>query len=220
MKETGDGEAYMNGKLLTDVLTVGPIETNCYMLRDSVDRDSIVLVDPGDEAEEILRAAAFLGGRITAILITHGHNDHTLAVEGILKAQPDAKLFFPEADLPMVADQALNCASLKTDYRLQPDVRVKDGDGFTLIGHRFRVLGTPGHTAGSCCYYVEDAGCLYAGDTLFYHGFGRTDLPTGSRRELIKSLGRLLTGLPGDTLVFPGHGPETTIGHEKSVEGL
>ena len=120
----------------------------------------------------------------------------------------------------VLTDPHLNASFMGKFEPVAADVWVKEGDELDLAGLHCKVLQTPGHTIGSICYYFEEDKVLVAGDTLFFTGFGRTDLPTGSAAQLKKSLERLLLTLPEDVIVLPGHGRTTTIGFEKSVEGL
>ena len=101
-----------------------------------------------------------------------------------------------------------------------PDRYLSDGDVLTLLEREIRVMASPGHTAGSCCYYVPSDAALFAGDTVFRGSYGRTDLPTGSPEAMADTLEKLLTALPPDTAVYPGHGPGTTIGRERLAEGF
>ncbi len=210
----------MSGKLWIGVMEVGPIRTNCYILRNGADSKEAVLIDPGDQPEQILAELRREGTVPTAILLTHGHFDHILAVNRICQEMPDVKVYISEAEKTLVENPDLNGGRLHPGAVIHPDVFVKEGDLLELAGLRFKVLLTPGHTAGSCCYYMEEEESLFAGDTIFRESYGRTDLPTGSYAEIMKSLERLLTELPEDTAVFPGHGPGTTIGYEKRIEGF
>ena len=120
----------------------------------------------------------------------------------------------------VLSDPYLNASFMSRFEPVTADVWLREGDELDLAGLHFKVLQTPGHTIGSICFYFEEDKILVAGDTLFFTGFGRTDLPTGSMAQLKKSLERLLLTLPEDVIVLPGHGRTTTIGFEKSVEGF
>ena len=210
----------MSERLSISVIQVGPIGTNCYILRDGAEGKEAVLVDPGDQPKRIMGALESLNAVPSAILLTHAHFDHVLGVNGIIEKYPDVKVYIAATERRMVEDFDLNEGFLRKGYVLTPDIYVQEGDVLELAGHRFEVLLTPGHTAGSCCYYEKESGSLFAGDTLFLESYGRTDFPTGSYEQIMASLKRLLTTLPEETDVYPGHGLQTTIGHEKRVEGF
>ncbi|MDO4614705.1 MAG: MBL fold metallo-hydrolase [Lachnospiraceae bacterium] len=197
---------------------VGPIQTNCYMVINETAAEAVI-IDPGEEAKRLAEEIRKQDVRPVAILLTHGHNDHIDGVNGLVEEFPDLKVYISKAEEPMVLDGRLGGFG-DTGYRIHPDYYVEDGETLSLSGLSYRVISSPGHTAGSVCYYLEDQKILFAGDTLFYESYGRFDLPTGSRTELAHSLKKLLTELPGEVRVFPGHGGSTTIAHEKQVEGF
>lgn len=181
-------------------VTVGAVETCCYLLWDDTREDCIV-IDPGDEAERIRKAAQ--GRRIAAILLTHGHFDHIGAVKALMDT--DTALVIHALDAPMLLDAQQN-ASFLIGHAVTacPATRtVREGDDLCYAGLTLHVLHTPGHTAGSVCYQMED--CIFTGDTLFHHGYGRTDLPSGSMTQLRQSLARLMP-LVQQMEMYPGHG--------------
>ena len=181
-------------------LTVGPVQTCCYILSRE-DRDDCLIIDPGAEPERIRKA---LGSRkLTAILLTHGHFDHIGAVEALMA--PDAELLIHEKDAPLLTDPELNCSWLmpgKSVTAPQATRLLREGDRLTLAGLNIQVLHTPGHTPGGVCYLIE--GELFTGDTLFEHGWGRTDLPGGDEHALFDSLRRLMA-LSRSMPIHPGH---------------
>ncbi|MCR4739852.1 MAG: MBL fold metallo-hydrolase [Lachnospiraceae bacterium] len=193
---------------------LGMVSTNCYFVYDEKTMNTVVF-DPGDDGGRLYDRLAEKGMHVCAIVLTHGHFDHIMGVEE-LKEKAGCKLYAPEAEKELLLDERLNeTVSVGEKIRMRADVYLKDGEDVDIDGIRFRVLHTPGHTAGSTCYYFEDEGMLIAGDTLFEGSVGRTDLPTGNMGELIQSIRRRLLTLPDETRVYPGHGNDTTIGNEK-----
>lgn len=180
-------------------LSVGLLGTCCYIL-SLPGREDCVVIDPGAEPERVRQAAN--GRRIAAILLTHGHFDHIGGVAGLM--EPDTALVIHELDAPMLGDPERNASWLIGQRVTAPEAThvVHDGDEITYASIAFTVLHTPGHTPGSVCYRVGNA--LFSGDTRFHSGFGRTDLPGGSMRELRRSLARLAPLLDEVTL-YPGH---------------
>lgn len=205
----------MKDSLQLEQITVGPIGTNCYLLFNR-DSGELFLVDPGDEPQRIEQKISAMGGRPTAILLTHGHSDHIMAVEALKKDFPDALIYAAEEDRCMLSSESpLNSGFETRPFHVTVDRTVKDGMEMKAAGVRIRVMATPGHTEGSVCYYLPDEGILFSGDTLFQESYGRTDLATGSDTDMMSSLHKILTALPDEIRVLPGHMGETTIGHEK-----
>ena len=207
------------GKISVSCIAVGEIETNCYLLHAEGAAETLI-VDPGGEARRIRRRIETEGLKPVAILLTHGHFDHTLAVGTLQRVYPGIPVYACEDEREILDDPHLNASFMGTFEPVTADVWLKEGDELDLAGLHCKVLHTTGHTIGSICFYFEEDKILVAGDTLFFTGFGRTDLPTGSMAQLKKSLERLLLTLPEDVIVLPGHGRTTTIGFEKSVEGF
>ena len=170
-----------------DELTVGPVQTRCYVLGKE-DGQECIVIDPGDEAKRIRKAAG--DRKIAAILLTHGHFDHIGAVRELMNA--DTRLVIHELDAPMLSDPALNAGlGLMGQQITAPEATdlVREGDELDLAGLKVKVLHTPGHTPGSVCYEIE--GELFTGDTIFEYGWGRTDLPGGNESDMVASLRRL-----------------------------
>ncbi len=193
-------------------LSVGMLQTNCYLVWDEQGIGAVI--DPGDNATAILKAAQENGITVKAVLLTHVHFDHFMAAQTVLH-RTEAALYVPAADCAALSDPSLNLTALVgTPYVLPttPTKTLSDSDTVTVGNLTFTVYHTPGHTAGSSCYHIEDT--LFAGDTLFYGSIGRTDLPGGDSATLICSL-QQLAKLPDNTVVLPGHGESTTIGREK-----
>lgn len=198
-----------------DVIVVGPLGVNCCLLGCRSTGQAVV-VDPGGDSEQILDAIQRRGLTVTTIINTHGHFDH-VGTNGRLKQATGAELLIHPADEPMLA----KVASVAGMYGLQaensppPDRLLEDGQIIPFGHHALQVIHTPGHTPGGCCLYLEAEQKLISGDTLFADGVGRTDLPGGSHEQLVTSIRTRLFTLPDHIEVWPGHGPATTIGHEK-----
>ncbi len=194
---------------------LGGVSTNCYLIFHDGTREAVV-VDPADNGAYVLNKCRELGVHPTAVLLTHGHFDHILAVKDICRAFP-CKVYAGREEDRLLQDASLNLSgSMGTEQTvIEADVLVKDGDVLSLVGFSWKVLETPGHTAGSVCYYVESEDVMLSGDTLFADSLGRTDLPTGDLQAIVRSITEKLLTLPEDTMVYPGHGEVTTIGHEK-----
>ena len=183
-----------------ETIPVGLLEAHCYLVYDE-SRDDCVLIDPGAEAGRIRKAVG--ARRIDAILLTHGHFDHIGAVRELMGE--DTRLYIHLLDAPMLADGHLNAGRslLGVDVTAPPATDyVAEGDIVRAAGLSFLVLHTPGHTPGGVCYLTE--GHLFSGDTLFEHGWGRTDLPGGDQHALFASLRRLMP-LAQTLVLHPGH---------------
>lgn len=195
-------------------LTLGVCQTNCYFLYREGQKE-VVFVDPADRGDSIYEALQEKGFVVAGILLTHGHFDHIWGAEK-LRELSGAKIYALDAEQALCLDAGLNVSKMAgRACTVQPDVLVKDGEEITVAGICCKVIATPGHTGGSCCYYVAEAGFLVSGDTLFQESVGRTDFPTGSMSEIVRSIKERLFCLPPDTKVYPGHGEQTTIAYEK-----
>lgn len=195
-------------------MTLGVCATNCYFLYKEGSQQ-VVFVDPGDRGADIYEALKRKGLSVAAILLTHGHFDHIWGAQK-LRELSGARIYALDAEKVVCQDAYVNVsAQAGRKATIDPDEWLTDGQELSLAGISIRVIATPGHTIGSCCYYVEEAGFLIAGDTLFAGSVGRTDFPTGSMSRLIRSIKEKLFLLPDETKVYPGHGEETTIGAEK-----
>ena len=201
--------------LTTAYLTVGELAVNCWFLVNE-DRKEALVFDPGDEAERIRSYAEQKGWKIAGILLTHGHADHMGGAEE-LKRLTEAEIYALAEEEPLLKNGKTNLSVfiMRRVITMEADEYVRDGQELTLSGIRLKVLRTPGHTPGGCCFYCEEAGCVFAGDTLFQGSVGRSDFPGGSMSELVRSVKEKLFPLPDDTKVYPGHGEETTIAFEK-----
>ena len=198
-------------------MVVGPLSTNCYFL-ENTDTHELLLADPGGNQKELQKRIEELGCTLTGILLTHGHGDHIMAVPALKEAYPQAKVYVCAAEKELLGSKAMNCSGMiGYPCSFDADVLLYDGDVLEISGMKIQVIATPGHTAGSCCYYLPDEKLLLSGDTLFEGSIGRTDLPTGNMSRILDSLQKLFEMLPEDTDVFPGHGGSTSIAYEKST---
>ena len=196
-------------------LAVGPVQTNCYLAINKETKETII-IDPGDDADRIGMRLMQLEAKPVAILLTHGHFDHAGAAKA-LAAQYDILVYVHEKEAETLADSRMNLsgplAGGATTYHA--DVFLKDEQELTLAGLHMRVLFTPGHTPGGCCYYFPREDVLFSGDSLFCGSVGRTDFPGGSMHTLVDSVRNKLMSLPENTIVYPGHDIETTIEQER-----
>ncbi|MCR4618445.1 MAG: MBL fold metallo-hydrolase [Lachnospiraceae bacterium] len=195
-------------------MVIGVAATNCYFVYREGNKNCVV-IDAPDKGKEIAAALAKHGFSVEALLLTHGHFDHIWGASELRQAT-SAKIYALDAEQPLLEDSRLNVSAQSgRPATVKVNKYLSDGEEFTLADITFKVIATPGHTAGSCCFYIEEAGILIAGDTLFLESVGRTDLPTGSGATLERSVKEKLFVLPDETVCYPGHGDETTIGHEK-----
>lgn len=195
-------------------LTMGVCQTNCYFVYEE-GKTEVLFFDPADHGDYIYEALKEKGFSVGAILLTHGHFDHIWGVSR-LKEMSGAKVYAYEGEKELCGDAGLNVsAHAGRSCSIVPDVLFKDGEEFELSGIKGKVIATPGHTEGSCCYYFEKDKILLSGDTLFQESVGRTDFPTGSMSRLIRSIREKLMVLEDDVKVYPGHGASTTIGYER-----
>ena len=195
------------------VMEVGPLAENAYIV-EHVESRKAAVVDPGDEGEEILSRIAERGITLDKILLTHGHFDHVGAVSA-LKERTGANVYIhPEdAERMMTAGRQGAMFGLRVPAPPRPDVLVREGDSVSLGAVSFRVLHTPGHTPGHVTYLSGDL--AFVGDLIFEGSIGRTDLPGGSLDALLRAVREKIFTLPGETILFPGHGPATTVADEK-----
>lgn len=204
----------MATRFLIETLVVGPLSCNMTIIA-CAETKKAVLIDPGGNTEDVLQLIKQMGVKVEAIFITHGHFDHCLAAEEVKQAT-GALVHVGELD-----EQLWQAMPLQLSMFGVPPVHIpKNPDVFVKEGHKMPLGGvaihTPGHSPGSMCYYFKDAGIVFTGDTLFQGSIGRTDFLGGSLSDLVTSIRTKLFRLPGNTRVISGHGPETTIHHEKA----
>lgn len=198
-----------------DTKVVGPVSTNCYFFINEEFKEAVI-VDPGDEAQKLADHMTRFGLQPVAILLTHGHFDHIMAAKALKEAY-DVPVYAcaKEKELLNSSKKNLSKGFVRMDFTLDADVYCKEGDEFYLAGVTIKVLETPGHTKGGCCYSVASENILFTGDTLFYESVGRTDFEDGSYPDICRSIKEKLFVLPDETMCYPGHGVTTTIGREK-----
>ena len=214
--------------MIHEIIPVGWLQCNCSVLGDAATGEAIV-VDPGDEVERILAVIRQHGLKVRAIVNTHAHIDH---VGGLVKMRQatGAPVLMHKEDLELygILDMQARMIGMPMPEKVHVEEFLKEGDALRWGPYQARVIHTPGHTKGSCCLHIprvaqvqEAKGAeeekLIAGDTLFAGSIGRTDLWGGSMPDILRSIQTKLLALPDETVVYPGHGPETTIGDEREM---
>jgi glyoxylase-like metal-dependent hydrolase (beta-lactamase superfamily II) len=205
--------SFMMKQMKCEILVVGPLETNCYFVYSEETRECVIF-DPGAEPGKIIQAIAFNNLNPVALVNTHGHIDH-IGANREIKERFNIPLSIHRADSPMLrgAHQLEMALLLGASESPEPDAYLQEGDEVDFGEDHLKVIHTPGHSPGSLSFLGD--GFLLSGDTLFWGGVGRTDLPGGSWGELEASIRSKIFTLPDETIVFPGHGPRTFVRQEK-----
>lgn len=195
-------------------MRVSAFSTNCYLVKNGETGEGFI-IDPGDSAEKLIDVIKKEGITLTGIYLTHGHLDHMMAAERI-REEFSVPVYCHEAELAVLSDPVQNLTNrfMRNGYVLKDAIGLKDGAEFTAAGIPVRLLHTPGHTPGGCCYYLCADGYLFSGDTLFFRSVGNTEFPGGSMGTLARSIREKLYTLPEETRVYAGHGETTDIGSE------
>ena len=201
--------------MIHEILPVGLLQCNCSVFGDEQTREGLV-VDPGDDIDDVLAVVRQHGLTVKAIVITHAHIDHVGGAQKLKKAT-GAPVYMNRNDAELNAAMEIQASWLgvETPETAQVDSDAKDGTMLAMGATDFHVLHTPGHTQGSISLWVPSESLVVAGDTLFRDSIGRTDLPGGDGRQILRSIHEKLLPLPAETVVVPGHGEKTTIGREK-----
>jgi len=222
-------------KLIHEILPVGMLQCNCHIIGDPKTREALV-IDPGDDAEKILEVIRRHNLRVTSIVITHTHIDHVAGLRLLQEAtKSPVRMHADDLELYRMLDVQAAWIGWAPPEKVEVGELLREGDSVRWGRFEAQVLHTPGHTQGSVCLYMpsempsdraaaiaakstqREAGRLFAGDTLFAGSIGRTDLWGGSFETIIRSLKGKVLELPDDTVVYPGHGPSTTIGLERET---
>ena len=192
---------------------MGPLETNCYLLSDPT-VNKAVIIDPGFEGERIAEILKNKKLTLDKILITHGHYDHIGGIN-ILRGMTNAQVYINEKDAICLIDQRYNFSEfMDQNYTCEPaEQKLSDGDVLETGNIILTVIATPGHSEGSVSFSGD--GFIIVGDTIFQSSIGRTDLPGGSQDVLLESIRNKILSLPDNTIIYPGHGPSTTVGRER-----
>ncbi len=201
--------------MIHEMIPVGPLQCNCSIVGDESTREAMV-IDPGDEVEQIMQIVERHGLTVKQIVITHAHIDHVGGAMK-LKQRTGAAILLNENDsmLLKMVDMQAAWVGMRPPGRVKVDAGLDDTATLKVGETTANVIHTPGHTQGSICLYIPAERMLIAGDTLFAGSIGRTDLPGGSTKKIMESLHTRVLALPDETIVIPGHGPKTTIGEER-----
>lgn len=206
----------MGNKLIVISNSLGELATNSYIVGNTETREAIV-IDPADEADYIVKVLADSNLKCIGIFLTHGHYDHMAALEE-LKEKTGAPSHASIDEKELLLDARTNLSSwLGSPLSISVDEYHKDGENINILDSVMTCISVPGHTKGGMCYYFEEAGVLFSGDTLFASSIGRSDFPTGDAKTLVKAIREKLLVLPENTIVYPGHNNRTKISREKKM---
>ena len=197
--------------LRVEQLSLGPMGTNCYVVRADASASEAAIVDPSGDATELRLTLAGMGVSCSGILVTHGHWDHLLGVADLAEGT-GAKVYMAEGERFLLETPPPVTPPGVVLRPYTPDVLLTGGETVAVAGVDFEVLSVPGHSPAHLAYHAD--GCLFSGDVLFAGSVGRTDFPGSDWDTLVSSIRMLLDTLPADTVVYPGHGPITTLGDE------
>ena len=200
-----------------ELFVTGILGTNSYVVINEETKEAVI-IDPAKLSKKMREYIDGEGLQVKAILLTHAHFDHIMGIDEVIQAYGEMPVYVEENDLELLNHAELNESKTYTKgYSYAGGDVIHGGEVLSLIGQEFQVIHTPGHTAGGVCYYVENAGVLFSGDTLFRASIGRFDFKTSSETALISSVKDKLFLLPDETIVYPGHMSATKIGFEKEV---
>lgn len=208
------------GELKIACAQLGPIDTNTYILMDDEIMEAVI-IDPAGSADKLIQFLEDEGYTLDCVMLTHGHHDHIGALAELREHYDPWKLRVyaakPEQEVLMVKQYNLS-DQFGEGYTTHANMMIDDKQRFEVTSaHEAQCFYTPGHTIGSCLYYFKKQGWLFTGDTLFAGSIGRSDLPTGDTQAILKSVNDICMSFPDDTIVYPGHGPATTIGQERAT---
>ncbi len=200
-----------------DRLILGAFESNCFIIRSSESAEDCLIVDAGLGADKLINFLQEHKLNPVSIVLTHGHIDHIEGVAALRTEFPDIKVYIHKLDAEMLTDPHSNLSAMTgVAFCVEPaDFLLEEHSTIEQSDVKLSVLHTPGHTPGGICLYCEDEGIVFTDDTLFADSIGRTDFPNGNTEQLLQSIREKLFTLPDETKVYSGHGPATTIAHEK-----
>jgi hydroxyacylglutathione hydrolase len=204
--------------MIIHTFILGAYETNCYCLRDNESAKDCIIIDAGLDADKLINALEEKNMNPVALILTHGHIDHIAGVNSMREKFPGMNVYIHKLDADMLTEPMNNLSFMTgTPFKTEPaDYIVEENNFIELAGIKLKVLHTPGHTPGGISLYSKEQGVVFVGDALFADSVGRADFPGGSMNQLINCIKEKLLTLPEETKVYPGHGPDTTIGREKA----